>query len=212
MLQHRRIEAMRHIADIVDLIRRMRFDNRRFWNDRYSTNMDKGSGPGSRGIHLELKSRIIRGLVDRDEIASVLDIGCGDIEILRDVKVQKYTGIDISDVVIRRNRTLRPDWAFVCADVATDHVPKPADLVLCLDVLIHQKHLEAYTAIVSKAVHATRKIALFSGYAGPPPDGWNVWFHEPLRASLSRVSGNARLTKLDGYRSTELWELRRGDV
>lgn len=199
------------ITNIVDLIRRRRFDNRRFWNDRYSINMVKGSGPGSRGIYLELKNRIISELIYRDEIASVVDIGCGDIEILRDVKVPKYTGIDISDVVVQRNRTLRPDWAFVCADVATHYVPEPADLILCLDVLIHQKHLLAYTTIVSKAVQATRRIALFSGYAGRP-DGWNVWFHEPLRVSLSRVAGNARLTKLDEYRSTELWELRRSNA
>jgi SAM-dependent methyltransferase len=200
-----------HITELLDWIRRVRFDNRRFWNSRYSTNMTLGSGPGSRGVYLETKKRLIRRLVDLNDVTSILDIGCGDIEILQGLELPKYTGIDISDVVIRRNRSLRSYWSFVCADIASNYIPEPADLVLCLDVLIHQKHPETYKTIISKAVKATKKIALFSGYSSEPP-GWNVWFYEPLLSSLSRVSGNAQLTKLHTYRSTELWELRRGET
>jgi hypothetical protein len=63
-------------------------------------------------------------------IKTVLDIGGGDIEILQDVAVEHYLGIDLSEIIIRRNKI--PRWTFVCADLAKGYDSPSADLVLCL--------------------------------------------------------------------------------
>ena len=144
---------LRVLGEVRD---RLLFDNKNFWNDRYRTNMDKGSGPGSRGEQLELKNKIIQDLINKEGIRSVLDIGCGDIEILNGIEIPKYTGIDISEIVTARNRELRPQWEFLCVDVGSTYEPEPADLVLCLDVLIHQKRRTAYDAIVTKAIRSAK--------------------------------------------------------
>jgi len=184
-------------------IHRASFDNRRFWNRRYVEDPAKGSGPGSRGENLRLKVDLIRSIVENDQIRTVLDIGCGDIAVVRSLPIGSYFGIDISDVVVERNRQIKPEWRFVCADLTGPFVPPPAELVLCLDVLIHQRSSRAYLAILSKTLAAAGKVALISGYSGQNP-GWNVFYHEPLTSSIRRLCPEARIERLAEYRDTDL--------
>jgi SAM-dependent methyltransferase len=188
---------------IIELWRRARFDNHNFWNARYQTDPVKGSGPGSRKENLLLKNSIIKDTIDRYAVKTILDIGCGDIAILQDIDVEHYIGVDLSDVIIKKNKMLRPHWTFVCADMTDAYDPPFADLVLCLDVLIHQKLNSNYQMLVAKVMAATRKVALVSGYS-KRPDGWNVFFHERLSESIRRVCPKARIEKLAEYRETDL--------
>lgn len=189
-------------------MRRATFDNRRFWNLRYVEDPDKGSGPGSRGDNLALKNRLIGSIVERHQIGSVLDIGCGDIEVVKSAKIRSYVGVDISDVVIERNRRIKPEWQFVCADLAGSYCPPRADLVLCMDVLIHQRSRKAYFTILSKVLDATKKIALISGHSRPDP-GWNVFYHEPIADSIRRFLPSGQIEKVAEYRSTDLLKVER---
>ena len=150
-----------------------------------------------------LKNTLIREILEQDQITTVLDIGCGDIAILEGIKVDRYVGIDISSVIIEKNKIARPDWLFSCDDLAGIFVPEPADLVLCLDVLIHQRRYSDYKSILSKAIGATKQTALVSGYAQRDP-GWNVYFHEPLQRSIRDICSNATITKIAEYRGTQL--------
>jgi SAM-dependent methyltransferase len=201
---------MRQLSSVVDRLRslprafrRTAFDNRRFWNQRYIENPEKGSGPGSRGEILLLKSKLIQSVIAENDIETVLDIGCGDIAPLREIELGHYLGVDISDVIVEKNRRLKPQWQFVCADLTGDHCPPSADLVLCLDVLIHQKKKQSYLAILSKTLSCTKKVALISGYSKGDP-GWNVFFHEPIIASIKRLSPQARIMSMGAYRGTDL--------
>ncbi len=183
--------------------RRSNFDNRDFWNQRYADDPLKGSGPGSRGNILKLKSVLVKKIVETYGIKTILDVGCGDIAMLPSLEFEGYVGVDISDVVIGRNRLLRPELEFVCADLSGSYSPRPAELTLCLDVLIHQKDRGSYLAVLSKALSAAQKVALISGYSEPDP-GWNVFFHEPISASIGRLSPNSRMMTVAQYRGTDL--------
>ncbi len=72
---------------------------------------------------------------------AVLDLGCGSgIPVARDLAAagHRVTGVDISDVQIRRARELVPQGEFVRADVtAIDFAPASFDAVVCLYMLIH---------------------------------------------------------------------------
>jgi hypothetical protein len=60
-------------------------------------------------------------------------------------------------VIVARNRTLRPEWSFENLDAAADGARLPsADLVLCLDVLIHQKSSADYERILQHALGAAK--------------------------------------------------------
>jgi SAM-dependent methyltransferase len=188
--------------------RRMTFDNRLFWNRRYIDDPEKGSGPGSRGEFLLLKNKLITSILEDYGITSILDIGCGDIAVLESIEVAHYMGIDISDVVVARNKNARPQWEFVCADLTAAHQPKPAELVICLDVLIHQKKFKNYVTILSKTLDAAKKIALISGYHAPYR-GWNVFFHEPIDISVRRLCPTAKVDKIAEYQSSYLLKIEK---
>jgi SAM-dependent methyltransferase len=186
--------------------RRRNFENREFWNTRYVEDPEKGSGPGSRGENVILKNDIVRQTIETHKIKSVLDIGCGDLATMGMLEIERYVGIDISDVIVERNRQLRPQWQFLREDLAGGYRPDPAELVLCFDVLIHQKTRQAYEAILSKALAAAHRVALISGYSHPE-HGWKVFFHEPIEQSIRRLCPNAEVTRVTTYRETDLFRV-----
>ncbi|MCP5366600.1 MAG: methyltransferase domain-containing protein [Hyphomicrobiales bacterium] len=194
----------RFAAKIARKIKRRRFDNKEFWNTRYRTDMEMGSGPGSRNENLVLKRNLIADCMESYGVTSILDLGCGDIEIIRDLEIGQYHGVDISDVVIDRNRTIRPDFNFECNAIRDITFEGKADLVLCLDVLIHQKSREDYETVIKTAFKHVGKVALISGYA-KSDGGWNVFFYEDIEATIRRIAPDSSLSHVASYRDTELF-------
>ena len=187
-----------------EYFQRKRFKNKDFWNDRYSTNMEKGSGPGSRGDILEFKSRLISEHMKNHDVRSILDLGCGDIEILKDLQIERYLGVDISDVIVTRNQNIKPNWQFVCSDIGQVSIDSDFDMTLCLDVLIHQKHRSDYESIATKVFEVNSPVIVVSGYTRKP-DGWTVFFHEPLQVTLARLGPGREFALAGSYRDTELF-------
>ncbi|MBV8933810.1 MAG: class I SAM-dependent methyltransferase [Kutzneria sp.] len=72
---------------------------------------------------------------------TVLDLGCGcGVPLARSLASAGYavTGVDISEVQIRRARQLVPDATFIRADATTVDFPVASfDAVVCLYALIH---------------------------------------------------------------------------
>lgn len=115
---------------------------RDFWNKKY----EQGgiSGRGSIGKYRSWKWKQIQftcGL----PISSLIDVGCGDLsfwdhpiakKILKG-RGFKYTGIDVSDNIIKRNRGSFPKLKFINAPAHVEQPNLRASLVLALDLLFH---------------------------------------------------------------------------
>jgi SAM-dependent methyltransferase len=187
--------------------RRATFDNAKFWDERYSSNIELGSGAGSRGGFLEYKRELLQDLIDRLNPRSILDVGCGDIEVTRELQFDgSYTGIDMSSVVIERNRAIRPDWTFLHGDFTalTREQPLEADLVLCLDVLIHQHDPEEYRALTKALLDASRMALLVNSFDSLPRSGKlspNVAFHEPITKTLTDLGVHTMKTMAEFRRT-----------
>jgi len=69
----------------------------------------------------------IAALIDAlDPGSQVIDLGCGcGVPAARDVTAAGHlvTGVDVSEVQIRRARQLVPDATFICADATTVQLP-----------------------------------------------------------------------------------------
>lgn len=166
------------------------YDNAAFWNERYGTNLAIGSGRGSRGELLVQKRLLLQEVIARIRPRSILDVGCGDIEATRELEFDgSYTGIDVSPYIIERNRTIRPDWGFMQGDFVelADTRVLAADLVICIDVLIHQHDRDTYREFVCKLLDAARCAIVVNGFYALPRSGRlspNVAFHEPITETL----------------------------
>ena len=148
-------------------------DNRGFWNERYRTLPWLGSGPGSRGIAQQYKASLLKKVLLKNEIASVVDVGCGDMCWLRtdrlsvhDLEGIRYVGLDISEAAVLANRRKFPELEFRTYDLGRDPLPMDADLVLCFDVLIHQISREQFTGCLNHLLDGIAHHALVS-YKNP---------------------------------------------
>ena len=178
------------------------FDNREFWDRRYADNPSLGSGVGSRGENLLHKRQIIEAFLEKIVPSSVLDVGCGDHEVLRQVTpLPGYVGLDVSGVAIDRNRRLFPHRRFECLDFAACTTPGVlrADVVLCMEVLIHQHRREQFERLLQNIVAAGAKGGLVSGYMFDPRPKISsdiIAWHEPVTDALTRLG--ARLVRVEG--------------
>ena len=195
----------------IESFQRRHFDNRSFWNHRYAHHPDLGSGLGSRGETLEMKRGLLARLVDASPSMTVLDWGCGDLETTRLLECADYTGVDLSVEALRIARGKRPDWRFATPD---EFYGEPSrDLVLCLDVLIHQPTRQDYLVLIERLVASARRGLVIAGYDRPPGLGSHItYFHEPLAETLARMPGVSLVVPLGEYRDTSLYFAATTDV
>ena len=185
-------------------LRRGGFDNRAFWDNRYATNPELGSGLGSRGEVLATKQALLAPVLAGYRDRPVVDIGCGDLETLRGFDLSDVTGIDGSAAALEIARGKRPDWRFVHGDAAAAQ-PGMADLAICLDVAIHQPDAASYRALIDGVVAASRDAVLVSGYERPPEGEGIVFFHDKLSQTLAAHPDIARVNHLGSWRDVDLF-------
>jgi SAM-dependent methyltransferase len=160
------------------------FPNATFWEWRYRCDPDLGSGVGSRGNSLSDKRALLVSLVTAVRPASVLDVGCGDGEAVRELPLDGYVGLDLSSAAVATASRANPDRTYLVGTLHEHQVS--ADLTLCQDVLIHQATAEEYRALVGALIRSARRALLVSGYEhAPTGDSPMVHFHEPLSVTIA---------------------------
>jgi 2-polyprenyl-3-methyl-5-hydroxy-6-metoxy-1,4-benzoquinol methylase len=99
-----------------------------------------GSGAGSKLENIKEYVDILQKYIDKPEVKTVLDLGCGDWQFSKflDLSSVSYLGVDVVESVIESNSTSysASNIKFISRDITTYEVPK-ADLIICKDVLQH---------------------------------------------------------------------------
>ncbi len=180
------------------------FDNRLFWDLRYRHFPERGSGVGSRGDSALFKQRLLRehGV---ERAASVLDVGCGDLEVMKDLSIANYLGLDQSEETLAIARRARPDWMF-CLAPAPDVLA--AEMTLCFEVLIHQETEDAYRSLIGFLAEKTTGALLVSGFERDDEairDNPMVFFYEPLETSLRRTGRFRTIRRIGAHTSVAVY-------
>jgi 2-polyprenyl-3-methyl-5-hydroxy-6-metoxy-1,4-benzoquinol methylase len=185
--------------------RKRRFLNRMYWDLHYSREDSLRLGADLQGPSLPYKQQVVRQFVGRFGPLSTLDIGCGDGLATMDVQDELYTGIDISPVVVDRNRTRLPQRKYLLGDFVDKRLPR-YELTLCFDVVIHLDSTERYREFVSQVLNCTAGHGVISGYEEEPVQQRDItFFHEPLSETL-RNAGARNLRCLGKYGDLTLWQ------
>ena len=153
---------------------------------RYANFSERGSGVGSRGENLEYKRNLLlkQGV---EKARSVLDVGCGDLEVVRALNLTGYVGVDQSTTTLEIAKRARPDWTFLQAPALN---ASSAELVICFEVLIHQESLTAYHQLIHYLAEKTQTILIVSGYEEESKSirsNSMLFFYEPLSRSLKKT-------------------------
>lgn len=115
--------------------------SRDYWERRYRSGGNSGSG--SFGQLAEFKAATLNQFVVDEDIASVVEFGCGDGNQLARLCFPRYLGLDVSPAAIGKCAERFGDDAtksFLLYDPASFHDPAgfaTADLAMSIDVLYH---------------------------------------------------------------------------
>lgn len=102
------------------------------------------------------------------ELNSLLDVGCGNGEFLREVhKVMpqiKLCGADISAEVVEANRLKMSGADFFTLDLNSETVPARFDAVVCMEVV---EHCDDYREAIKRLANMTDKWLMITVPCGP---------------------------------------------
>jgi cyclopropane fatty-acyl-phospholipid synthase-like methyltransferase len=114
------------------------FDSKEYWEHRYKTGNNSGSGSYNR---LALfKAGIINRFIKTNNITKIIDYGVGDGNQLKliDTRDIEYTGIDVSSTIIEKCKDMFSKDK-TKSFIHTDHIDtvSKGDLLLSCDVIYH---------------------------------------------------------------------------
>lgn len=203
--------AICRVNDTLRRYYRQYFNNSTFWNHRYAHHPTAGSGLGSRNEILKAKQEMLKLAIP--ENTSILDWGCGDLEVQREMPYHNYCGIDVSIEAINIARSKRPDWHFATPSEFLANDGAPRDIVVCLDVLIHQRTRADYCSTVKQVLDLAKKGAIISGYDYDPSCASHItYYHEPLKETLSNVTEVVHVIPLLKYRDTQTYFVLKKEI
>jgi SAM-dependent methyltransferase len=196
-LSHPDGEITRFNENIDHFVRRNLL-NGVWWNFRYFIDPELGSGMGSRGANLEYKRKLLCDALARFDDPTVVDIGCGDLEVVKSLPIRRYHGFDIAAGALEIARNKRPDWLFDRIGIG-DPIEE-GDVVLCLDVLIHQPTREQFLAMITKLSAAAGLRLVVSGYDEPPTASSEITrYYLPISEALRLTGAFSSITVFGRY-------------
>lgn len=75
-------------------------DSINYWKQRYSNGGT--SGEGAVKELAQFKSTIINDFIKEKKIQTIIEFGCGEGKFLKNLKFNKYIGLDVSDIAIQK--------------------------------------------------------------------------------------------------------------
>lgn len=131
-----------------------------FWENRYKSN--ENSGSGSYGVLCEYKAKFINKFIIDNNCKNVIEFGSGDGNQMSHFNVQQYTGIDISDYIInicKQKYSHLKNKQFLTYDEYYKKLSK-YDLALSLDVIYHLVDDDVYEKYMNDLFNSSNKFII----------------------------------------------------
>lgn len=142
------------LGQVVDrVLWRTTGSSSRFWDAHYR--LGGTSGPGSHGELRAYKAGYINAFIQRQDISSVIEFGCGDGEQLSSYIDVDYVGLDVSEVALRRamdrfvGDSGKSFFIYEPALYRDNHGLFRCELALSIDVIFHLVENEIYSKYLS---------------------------------------------------------------
>ena len=197
------------IAQVNEIVKQ-HFNNALFWSYRYATNPELGSGIGSRGDVAQYKLKLLKN-IGIEKQKSVLDVGCGDLEIVKNLSFKSYVGADISSQAIAKAKLKFPQFDFYNFETEKEKISS-ADMVVCLDVLIYQPAKQNYDELIRFVTTKANKRVVISGYENKSDSSHMCFFYESIKESLEKTGLFKYIYKVGEYRGLGVYVADKGEL
>jgi hypothetical protein len=134
------------------------------WENRYKA--EGNSGAGSYGVLCDYKTKFINNFIIENKCKNVIEFGSGDGNQMSYFKVEKYTGVDISEHIINicKNKYKHlVNKFFLTYDeyyTNTDTMSSKYDLSLSLDVIYHLVDDDIYEKYMNDLFNSSNKFVI----------------------------------------------------
>lgn len=185
------------------------FDVGAYWDGRYR--QGGTSGKGSYGRLAEFKAEVINGILEAQDIGSVVELGCGDGNQLSLLRIPgRYMGLDISPKAVeicRARHAGRPQLEF--HTYSDFPVERRYDLAMSIDVIFHLVDDAVYEAYMNRLfAYSTRWVLVYSSNYDAPGKGVHVR-HRAFGDWIARNAPDWALVKFIPNRYPIRWYSRR---
>ena len=171
----------------------LNFDSINYWETRYKTGGN--SGAGSYNNLALFKANIINKFIEDNNINILLDYGMGDGNQLKQFKVNKYIGLDISTTAINKCRELYKTDSSKCFYTPNEYYEisnNNSELVLSCDVLFHLIEDHIYYSYINDLFNFSSKFVII--YA--KDQDYNHTSHVKFRKFTTYIENNYKKWKL----------------
>ena len=135
------------------------FSSSTYWDMRYRRGGN--SGAGSYGRLAKFKAGFINAFAAANRVTDVIDLGCGDGNLLSMLRVDAYTGVDVSHAILADVSARFPGHRFVPFD-RIEAEPQ-ADVALSIDVIFHLVEDDVFTRYMGALfAHAQRFVLIYA--------------------------------------------------
>lgn len=108
-------------------------NSKEIWKNRAAN-----SGLGSRGARANYKADYISNFVKENKIDKIIDFGCGDLIVAKDIEVGNYVGVDIVDHKLPPKEEIKPNsFKVIVSSFDEFDENETSQLVINLDMLYH---------------------------------------------------------------------------
>ncbi len=141
-----------------------------YWRTRYESGRD--SGRGSRGELAAFKAGFLNDFVAQHQIASVIELGCGDGQQLELARYPRYLGLDVSPEAVHLCRERFRADATKRFGLVMEVSGEGADLALSLDVVYHLVEDPTFETYMRRLFDAGRRfVIVYSSNKDEEPEG-----------------------------------------
>ena len=135
-----------------------------YWENRY---LRKGtSGAGSYGDLAAYKADFLNQFVNKNNIGTVIELGCGDGNQLQLYKFQSYIGLDVSPSAIKKcisifeNDNTRSFFMYNPDEFMKNHQIFSGDLALSVDVIYHLVEDDIFESYLHHLFSCSRRFVI----------------------------------------------------
>ena len=111
----------------------------KFWNEYYSSGGNSGTNSYNRLA--EFKAEVVNDFLLKNHVSTIAEIGCGDGNQLTLIHYQNYVGIDVSEVIIEKDREKfkeYPNYRFFHSLTEREkYIDCLFDMTISMDVIFH---------------------------------------------------------------------------
>lgn len=135
-----------------------KFSSEEYWVSRY----EKGgnSGNGSYGKLATYKANILNEFVNKYQVKSVIEYGCGDGNQLKLAKYPSYLGFDISQAAISLCKKIFQADKSKHFKLMNEYSGEKAELALSLDVIYHLVEDEVFESYLKRLFDSSDRFVI----------------------------------------------------